>query len=309
MRNISMPRRLDTSHALTFACALWLLLAASAQASPDPQGVLAEPQADGPRSEVPGRDGPYVPTPHDVVEQMLRMADVGSDDLVYDLGSGDGRIVIAAAQRYGARGVGIDVDPVRIEESRANAEQAGVADRVEFIQANVFEADFREATVVTLYMLTRVNVKLKPRLLSELRPGTPVVSHAFGMGNWQPDETWRDGHIRVFLWYVPARVEGTWSLALPGGFDEDLRLELDQTFQFVNGTVYVPGREDASSAEGRITGEQIRLTLEIPADEGGEASMLELEGRISGDKIVGHGGSGEWQARRIGEPERHRAVR
>jgi len=155
-----------------------------------------------------GRRGPdvvFVPTPNDVVDKMLELAAVQPDDVVYDLGCGDGRIVIAAAQRYHARGVGIDIDPQRIAEATANARKAGVADRVRFVEGDLFEADIREATVVTLYLLTRLNAKLKPRLLQELKPGTRIVSHAFDMGDWEPERKEFVGATAVYLWRIPGR--------------------------------------------------------------------------------------------------------
>ena len=150
------------------------------------------------------RDVPYVPTPEPVVDKMLELAQVGPKDVVYDLGSGDGRIVIAAAKK-GARGVGIDIDPERIREAKRNASRAGVADRVEFREGNLFKADIRDATVVTLYLLTGVNRQLRPKLLGELKPGTRVVSHAFDMGDWQPVATERVGSSTVYYWVVPER--------------------------------------------------------------------------------------------------------
>ncbi len=145
----------------------------------------------------------WVPTPEPVVEEMLRLANVGPDDVVYDLGCGDGRLVITAAQKFGARGVGIDIDPARIEESQENARKAGVADRVQFRREDLFEADISEATVVTLYLLHRLNVQLRPKLLEELRPGTRIVSHAFSMGDWEAQEEIEVEGARVFLWTVP----------------------------------------------------------------------------------------------------------
>ncbi len=151
-------------------------------------------------------DVPYVPTRANIVEEMLRMADVRPTDIVYDLGCGDGRIVIMAAEKFGARGVGIDIDPKRIEEARANAARAGVADRAEFRLGDLFNADIRAATVVTLYLLPEVNMRLKPRLLSELQPGTRVVSHDFSMGDdWPPERTLRLASDTLFLWTIPAR--------------------------------------------------------------------------------------------------------
>ena len=150
------------------------------------------------------RDVPYVPTPAAVVDKMLEVAKVGPDDVVYDLGSGDGRIVIAAAKK-GARAVGIDIDADRIWEARNNAIAAGVAERAQFRQEDIFQADFREATVVTMYLLTGVNMKLRPRLLAELKPGTRIVSHAFNMGDWKPLETHKVGSSTVYFWVVPER--------------------------------------------------------------------------------------------------------
>ncbi len=150
------------------------------------------------------RDVPYVPTPHAVVDKMLEVAQVGPNDVVYDLGCGDGRIVIAAAKK-GARGVGIDIDEQRIREARSNAAAAGVADRVQFRQEDLFKTDFREATVVTMYLLTSVNLRLRPRLLAELKPGTRIVSHAFDLGDWKPLETHKVGSSTVYYWVVPQR--------------------------------------------------------------------------------------------------------
>ena len=150
------------------------------------------------------RDVPFVPTPEKVVERMLELAKVGPKDVVYDLGSGDGRIVIAAAKK-GARGVGIDIDPERIREARDNARRAGVTNRVEFLEGDLFDADIRGATVVTIYLLSGINMKLRPKLLAELKPGTRVVSHAFDMGDWKPEATAKVGTSTVYYWVVPER--------------------------------------------------------------------------------------------------------
>jgi SAM-dependent methyltransferase len=150
-------------------------------------------------------DVPYVPTPPEVVEAMLKVADVSKTDYVIDLGCGDGRIVIAAAQKFGARGLGIDINPERIEEARENARKAGVDNLVEFKKADLFDADISKATVVTLYLLTSVNLKLRPKLLHDLRPGTRVVSHSFEMGEWKPEKTVEVGYRRVYFWTIPAQ--------------------------------------------------------------------------------------------------------
>ncbi|MBM3357927.1 MAG: class I SAM-dependent methyltransferase [Betaproteobacteria bacterium] len=158
-------------------------------------------------AELRGPDVIYVPTPDGVVDRMLELAQVTAKDTVYDLGSGDGRIVIAAARKYGARGVGIDIDPERIKEARANAKAAGVTDKVNFVQADLFKSDISQATVVTIYLLTDLNLKLRPKLLKELAPGTRVVSHAFGMGDWKPERTESINGYTVYLWRIPPRKE------------------------------------------------------------------------------------------------------
>ncbi len=145
----------------------------------------------------------YVPTPNKVVDAMLQLANTDSNDVVYDLGSGDGRIPITAAQKYNARGVGIEIDPQRVSEANENAQNSGVSDRVEFRQQDLFESDFSDATVVTLYLLSDLNEKLRPRLLQELEPGTRIVSHAFGMGDWEPEETQQVDGSTIYLWIVP----------------------------------------------------------------------------------------------------------
>jgi len=147
----------------------------------------------------------FVPTPHDVVERMLAIAKVGPGDILYDLGSGDGRIPIAAAKKYGIRAYGIDIDPERIKEANANAKKAGVTKLVTFKQQDLFKADFKDATVVTLYLLPDLNEKLRPRLWAELKPGTRIVSHQFAMGNWKPEQTVDLNGRTIYFWTVPER--------------------------------------------------------------------------------------------------------
>lgn len=147
----------------------------------------------------------YEPTPLPVVQAMTDLAAVNAGDVVYDLGCGDGRIVITAAQKYGARGVGIDIDPDRVKEATENTRKAGVADRVKIVRGDLFEADISPATVVTLYLLTDLNLKLRPKLMKDLKPGTRVVSHAFTMGDWKPEKTEDVGGTTVYLWRIPAR--------------------------------------------------------------------------------------------------------
>ncbi|OUL26650.1 SAM-dependent methyltransferase [Nostoc sp. T09] len=155
--------------------------------------------------ERPG-DVPYVPTPQPVVDAMLKVAKVGKNDVIYDLGSGDGRIVITAAQRYGTRGVGIDINPERIEEANQNAKTAGVTDRVKFVQQDLFNTNLSQATVVTLYLLPDINLKLRPKLFKELKPGTRIVSHAFDMGDWKPQQTLNVDGKTVYYWVIPDKI-------------------------------------------------------------------------------------------------------
>lgn len=248
-----------------------------------------------------GPSVPYLATPEDVGLEMLRMAGVTGADTVYDLGSGDGRLVIAAAQRFGARGVGVEIDARLVQDSREAALRAGVADRVTFLWQDLFQADIRPATAVTLYLLPEVNLRLRPRLLAELRPGTPVVSHDFDMGDWAPDRTLRvrapDRPHVLHLWIVPARVEGQWALTLvlPEGTRRASAL-LAQRFQEVSGTVTTESGE-RGGAEGRLRGEALTLTLTFAS------RSLRLEGRVShdtADGVVGPtaGGDGRWTARR-----------
>jgi SAM-dependent methyltransferase len=152
------------------------------------------------------KDVPYVTTPQRVVERMLEMADVSEDDVVYDLGSGDGRFVITAAQQFGARGVGVEIDPDLVREARSQARLAGVSDRVEFRQGNLFDVDLHEATVVTLYLEPDLNMKLRPTLLLQLDPGDRVVSHDFGMGSWTPDRIEKMDGSTLYLWSIPEKL-------------------------------------------------------------------------------------------------------
>jgi SAM-dependent methyltransferase len=231
-------------------------------------------------------DVQYVPTPHEVVDEMLRLTDVTRDDIVYDLGCGDGRLVITAAQRFGARGVGIDIDPQRIRESRANAQEAGVSDRVRFLQQDLFEADIHEATVVTLYLLSKLNVELRPKLLRDLRPGTRVVSHDFDMAEWRPDHTIRvKGPSRmhsVYYWVIPAQVDGLWRVSLPAlAREQPYRLRLQQQYQDVRGTMHADGHE-IPLTNATLTGDRLRFTVTT-----GEQVQMSFDGRVDTDAIRG----------------------
>ena len=271
--------------------ALLVFLTALFAASP----VLAQ-------DELKELDTPYVPTPQVVVDKMLDLAQVKSGDMLIDLGSGDGRLVITAARQRGAHGFGVEIDPQLVKLSNANAQRAGVADRARFLQEDLFTTDFSEANVLTLYLLPDVNLKLRPRILAELSPGTRVVSHDYGMGDWKPDaqETVAAPEKSVglrkestaYLWIVPAKVEGDWELHIAGRL---IPLRLAQRYQFVSGTV-----EGAPISGGRLRGNELRMTL--PGRVlGGEP--VELGGRVGGDVMSGGAPRAErenavWSARR-----------
>lgn len=235
------------------------------------------------------RDVPFVPTPQSVVDEMLRLAEIDSDDTVYDLGSGDGRIVITAAERYGARGVGVDSDPERIREAKENAQQAGVADRVEFIEGDLFKADLSKATAVTLYLLPSVNEQLRPKLLEELEPGTPIVSHSFDMGEWEPDQQASVSEGTIYKWTVPAKVAGTWRL--DGIGQAPVTLNLNQKFQKVEGTAQV-GDATVPLQDARLEGDVLRFTL---ADGSGQS----FRGRVNEKKGAMEGVDLAWRGERL----------
>ncbi len=254
-----------------------------------PWAAPAQLERDPPPPVVEGKDVIWVPTPERVVDHMLALARVGPRDLVADLGSGDGRIPIAAAKRYGARGLGIEYSAALVAASRRNAHDEGVADRVRFVQADLFEADFRDATVVTLYLLSSLNVKLRPKLL-DMKPGTRVVSHVFRMGDWEPDETQKVGSSELFLWRVPARVAGRWRLTVAGG--APLEIAFDQRFQELSGRAVAAGRGFPLRA-ARLAGEEIRFAF---TDAHGVAQAF--AGRVAADRMAG--ADGGWRAVRLG---------
>lgn len=186
------------------SASILVLIALSAAAQTAAQQAPQAPAA-APQKELRAPDVVFVPTPQDVVEAMLKVAKVGKGDVLYDLGSGDGRIPITAAQKYGiARGIGIDINPERIKEANENLSKARVGDRVRFVNADLFETDLSDATVITLYLLPTLNLKLLPKLLKEVKPGTRVVSHAFDMGTWKPQQTLKVGTRSVYFWTIPA---------------------------------------------------------------------------------------------------------
>lgn len=240
--------------------------------------------------EPPKRDVPYVPTDDAVVAAMLRFGAVTSNDVVYDLGCGDGRIVVAAAKHCGARGVGVDIDPLRIQESRENAARAGVADRVRFHCKSFFDTDLRDATVVMLYLLPAINRKLRPKFLGELRPGARIIANYFDMGDWEPDIR-ADVHHRVLLqWVVPAWVAGRWDCRIdgPDGVSPDpgrhrMRLHLRRKYQVVTGAATI-GRRDYPVTNGRLFGD--RLTFKLPSASP-DRPATRFECRVEGRHLRG----------------------
>jgi SAM-dependent methyltransferase len=231
-------------------------------------------------------DVPFEPSSTEIVEEMLKMAGVKGDDLVYDLGCGDGRIVITAAQKTGARGVGVDIDPKRIRESEENARRAGVADRVKFFQQDLFQTDLHRATVVMLYLWPEVNLRLRPKLLRELRPGTRVVSHSHDMGTWEADQSIKatNGH-RVYFWVVPANVSGTWEWEKRGRKDrERWLLRFQQSFQKVSGTLRT-GTEELPLKELELKGFWLRLASEREIK--GQIHKMQFEGRVKDHRLEG----------------------
>jgi hypothetical protein len=239
---------------------------------------------------------PYVPTPQAVVDRMLDMAKVTPQDYLIDLGSGDGRIVVTAAKKYGARGFGVDLNPVRIKESVENAAKAGVSDRAAFYQRNLFETDFSEATVVTMYLLPRVNLDLRPKIL-ELKPGTRIVSHDFSMDDWKADEAVSlevgdkygagagSGTSTIYFWVVPAKVTGPWQWqASIAGKPQSYEMVLEQNFQLIGGVARVGGRS-AKLQDAKLRGDQISGNFTV--DVNGAPVKHEFTGRVAGGAIAG----------------------
>ena len=252
------------------------------------------PQA---RAQLP-TDVPFVPTPYVVIEEMLRLAAVMPRDFVMDLGSGDGRVLITAAKKFGARGMGVDLDEDLVAQSIESAAAAGVADRVKFLQQDLFKTDLGPATVITMYLLPGVMMRLRPQLL-DLKPGTRLVSHDFLLGDWKPDETTQ---IRknAFLWIVPAKVAGLWrmKIPLPGG-EHTITLELRQQYQEIGGHAQFDGRH-AQVWEPRLSGDRLSFVIVDDRDREDEAGLY-FEGRVSGDVIEGRFRRGAGRAQTVHE--------
>ncbi len=239
------------------------------------------------RVRVPERTGdvPYVPTRPEVVARMLELAAVDGDDLVFDLGSGDGRIVIHAATEYGARGRGFEIDPLLVRESRRHASAAGVSDRAEFVEGNLFDADLGDATAVTLYLLPTVNLSLRARLFAQLAPGTPVVSQAFDMAEWQPDRHEvmpLDPPADLYLWTIPAGVGGVWDLRVGGAPEDAPVVRLLQRFQELEGDLSWGTR--SVPLTGTVDGALVTLATTRAHPVLGN---LRLVGSVAGERLDG----------------------
>ncbi len=237
---------------------------------------------------------PYVPTPQAVVERMLTMAGMTAQDYLIDLGSGDGRIVVTAAKKYGVRGFGVDLNPVRISEANENARKNGVTDKVAFYQRDLFETDLSNATVITMYLLPRVNLQLRPKLL-ELKPGTRLVSHDFDMGDWKADASVRmeasdkfsgaGGDSDIYFWVVPAKTAGSWRSQFPvSGKAQTYEFRFEQKYQVVSGTALVNGRP-VKILDAKLRGTE--LTFSFSAEVNGVPVKHAFSGRVEGARIVG----------------------
>ena len=248
----------------------------------------------------------YVPTPQVVVDEMLGMAKVGPNDYLIDLGSGDGRIVITAAKKLGARGFGVDLDRYLLKLANNAAKTEGVADRAHFIEQNLFETDLGPATVITSYLLPTMNEKLRPKLLA-LKPGTRVVAHDYAMGEWGPDDektlivpekvVGDPGKSYIFMWIIPAHVAGIWeSQIMVGGRSVRYEFRLEQHYQLVHGTARV-GEWDAKVPQIRMVGEQIAFKLEVPGT--GKPVSHQFRGVVKGELIEGNVTIGEGAGQRV----------
>jgi hypothetical protein len=258
----------------------------------------------GPLAAIVG-DVPFVPTPQIVVDEMLRIANVGPQDVLYDLGSGDGRIVITAAQKFGARGVGVELDEHLVIQSEEGARQAGVQQRVKFLHQDLFKTDLSDASVITMYLLPNVNRRLRPHLLN-LRPGTRIVAHDFDLDDWKPDQM-TTIRKNVFLWIVPAKVGGRWVVQVPmsrGG--RNYVIDFRQTFQNIDGVARLDG-QPAQMWEPRLRGDHIQFVIVDDVDRDHEATLY-FEGRVTGNTMQGEIRRGvgntqstiKWQATRLG---------
>jgi SAM-dependent methyltransferase len=272
--------------------------------------LLALPAGVPAADQHPHADVPYVPTPPAVVDAMLDLARLRPEDYVIDLGSGDGRIIIAAARKYGARGFGVEIDKVLVAEANREAQRQGVAERAKFLDENLFVTDLSRATVLTMYLYPRLMLQLRPRLFAQLKPGARIVSHDFDMEGWRPDarvtvpvpeKPYGPPSSEVYLWIIPANAAGTWQWRAGAGDAADYEVTLSQTFQALDGKATVGGRPGRLE-NGGMRGDEIRFML--TAERDGRPARQEFGGRVSGDEIVGKvklagGGELDWKATRV----------
>jgi len=269
--------------------ALLLAFPVAAQQKPKPN-LPYEPQVGQ-----AGKDVIWVPTPDEVVDRMLRMAQVTANDYVIDLGAGDGKIAIAAAKNFGARSMGIEYNPEMAKHAQGNAEKAGVTARARIVQGDIFVTDFTQATVITMYLLPALNLKLRPQILA-MRPGTRVVSHSFTMDDWEADETSSMDGRRAYFWVVPANVMGNWMLEVTGGgANEKIELTLEQRYQKIEGNLGL-GAIQGGLRDARLRGFNIAFSY---VDNKGV--RRDLAGRVSGGRMEGgfradNGTEGRWIA-------------
>ena len=276
------------------------LLAAMAIVAAFAMPVAAQDKEYAPHVGQEGKDVIWVPTPQALVEKMLDMAKLTPKDIHYDLGSGDGRTVIAGAKR-GAQSYGVEFNPDMVKLSERNAAKEGVSDRAKFINGDIFQTDFSKATVLTLYLLPSLNMKLRPTIL-KMQPGTRVVSHAFSMDDWQPDQTENVEGRTAYLWIVPARVEGTWRWNITPG-QKETELELRQQFQNVEGLARLADGRMGQVRNIRLQGDQLSFSILEITGYGGTARR-DYTGRVSGDTIqgefrIGDGSEVKWTAHRV----------
>ncbi len=243
-----------------------------------------------------GKDVIWVPTPDELITAMLDMAKVTRDDFVIDLGSGDGRIVIAAAKR-GAKAMGIEFNPDMVELSKRNAEKEGVSEKASFTEGDIFEKDFSKATVLTMYLLPELNMRLRPKIL-DMKPGTRIVTHAFDMEDWEADQSIVADGRTAYLWIGPAKVAGTWTWKAPSG---DAELAITQNFQKIEGSLKLDGK-DQPIKNAKLEGD--RITFSVGE---GNPTTIDYSGQIKGDSIEGtlkppSGSESKWQAQRRPTP-------
>ena len=271
---------------------LWALAAALFAAA---SAAYAQQKDFKPHVGQQGKDVVWVPTPDEVVERMLNMAQTKPEDYVIDLGAGDGKIAIAAAKKFGARSLGIEYNPDMAALAQRNAQAAGVVGKAQIVQGDIFVTDFTQATVLTMYLLPSLNMKLRPQILA-MRPGTRVVAHAFNMEDWEADESSDVDGRRAYLWIVPANVSGRWAMELSGaGGSEKLSLNLDQKFQKIEGVAYL-GSILAGLREPRLSGFRIGFAY---VDNRGV--RRDFTGRVTGSSMEGSfrtdaGAEGRWTA-------------